>query len=233
MKLWSGRLLIILFGLSSFQASASQVKGVKAYLDFDQDYQEPRERISQSRLALVIGETRYSVLSDEQEKKFEAALSLLEETLNSEEFKKMVLSYKRSDGERLYQNNHLWGDETSALSNEDVYNIIKAGNEKMVPGTIGEMNIYSWIKKCTWRDLNRKWCNGVIGSTDPRNSEWIKLNYAFYRKFDAPTMVNNLVHEWIHLLGFLHGSEKLGEEAPYVIGEIAEKVSRKILKNRN
>jgi len=44
--------------------------------------------------------------------------------------------------------------------------------------------------------------------------------------------VNNLVHEWIHLLGFLHGEENMREEAPYVIGRIAQEVSEKVLRKR-
>ena len=42
-------------------------------------------------------------------------------------------------------------------------------------------------------------------------------------------MVSNIVHEWIHLLGFLHGSKNMNQEVPYVVGRIAGLVAKDIL----
>ncbi|MBC77934.1 MAG: hypothetical protein CME64_18150 [Halobacteriovoraceae bacterium] len=213
-------------------AFATMHDGVEAYLDFDPNYVVPREKLDESYLRVVPEETHYSVLSIGQQAKFELAVSLLEETLNSEEFKHKVLSYRRSDGKRLFQKNYLWNNKAERLSNEDIYNVLMRGDEAALPGTYGEMNIYSWIKKCSWWERAGIWCRKVIGSTNPSSSEWIKINYKFYSKYSAPQMVNNLVHEWIHLLGFLHGEENMREEAPYVIGRIAQEVSERILKER-
>lgn len=33
------------------------------------------------------------------------------------------------------------------------------------------------------------------------------------------------MHEWIHLLGFLHGKEAPKEEVPYVVGYIAKLIA--------
>lgn len=202
------------------------------YLDFDENYEIPLEKLTQSYLAVSPEENHYDILSFPQQEQFEIALGLLEETLNSEEFKRKVLSYKRSDGKRLFQKNYLWKNEKERLSNEDIFNVLMKGDEAAIPGTEGEMNIYSWIKKCNFIQRAGIWCRKVIGSTDPANSEWIKINYKFYKDYRAPQMVNNLVHEWIHLLGFLHGSENMREEAPYVIGRIAQEVSQGILAAR-
>ena len=101
----------------------------------------------------------------------------------SEEFKLKVLSYKRSDGKRLFQKNYLWNNKAQELSNEDIYNILMNADEPAIPGTKGEMNIYSWIKKCKWYDyanpVTNVWCRKVVGSTSPHSSEWIKINYNF------------------------------------------------------
>lgn len=45
-------------------------------------------------------------------------------------------------------------------------------------------------------------------------------------------MVSNMVHEWIHLLGFLHGDTRITEEVPYVVGGIAGEVAQNLLKPR-
>ncbi|MFA5583091.1 MAG: hypothetical protein WDA09_02660 [Bacteriovoracaceae bacterium] len=80
-----------------------------------------------------------------QKKKFELALSLIEEVMNSSEFKKRVIGYVR-DGSRSYKKNYLWNDSDNRLTNEDIYQIIMNGNEKMRPDTPGEMNFNSWVK---------------------------------------------------------------------------------------
>ena len=101
-------------------ALATTHEGVQAYLDFDTSYEVPREKVSDSYLRVVPEKTLYSILTSAQEQKFELALSVLEETLNSEEFKLKVLSYKRSDGKRLFQKNYLWNNKAQELSNEDI-----------------------------------------------------------------------------------------------------------------
>lgn len=186
-----------------------------------------------------------------QKLKFVKALALLAPVLNSVEFKKRVLSYKRTctkaeiklnpnckfvDG---FSKNYLWRDETKLLSNTDVYNLLKEGNEKTIPNTLGEININSWVKVCTnTENTNRKnkyyrWCNGVIGSTSPFNSKLIKLNWKYYNKYESHQMVANIVHEWIHLLGFLHGPrETMRMEVPYVVGAIAGEIAKEIMQGK-
>jgi ssRNA-specific RNase YbeY (16S rRNA maturation enzyme) len=45
-------------------------------------------------------------------------------------------------------------------------------------------------------------------------------------------MVANIVHEWLHLLGFLHGEVNMREEVPYVVGSIAGQVAEEYLAAR-
>ena len=160
---------------------------------------------------------------------FQEALSLLEKVLNSDLFKKKVLAYVRPSNEaNEFMKNYLWRDSSKRLSNAEVLEIIYNGDEKMIPGTKGEMNINTYFKSCKWPRSWFKWCRRVVGSTSPYNSKWIALNPRFYYRFDAPKMVNNLVHEWLHLLGFLHGKVNMREEVPYVVGRIAEEVAREL-----
>ncbi len=160
-----------------------------------------------------------------QKEKFLQAFDAIEYVINTEEFKRRVLSYSRSsDGKREYRQNFLWGKSENKLTNEDIYNIVMNGDEKMRPDTIGEMNINSRVKKCRFYEKPWVWCRKVVGSTSPSNSKWMKLNWKFYKKYEIASMANNIVHEWVHLLGFLHGSRNIDEEAPYVIGSIIQEL---------
>jgi len=119
------------------------------------------------------------------------------------------------------------------LSNEDVFNTIMRGNEKMRPSTFSEMNINSYVKMCSRIERRvSKWCKGVVGSTNPNSSKWLKLNWKYYRGFKVHDMVGNIVHEWVHLLGFLHGTSNIKEEVPYVVGKIAANIAKDLLTSK-
>lgn len=208
--------------------SAEVHEDVKPVLKYAKDVEDEMRSVDSHYLVVVPENNKFP--NHRQARKFRKALSMLEDILNSEEFKRKVIAYKRSDGQRLYQKNYLWNNEDQRLSNEDIYEIIMEGNEKMIPNSIGEMNLNSWVKQCNWfMSKVSIWCRKVIGSTNPSKSKWIKLNWKFYRKYEVNEMVSNLVHEWLHLLGFLHGKSKIHEEVPYVVGAIAGEVAQGML----
>ena len=207
---------------------ATTIEGVEADLHFSEAYHIDDFKTSNQYLTVVPERVRFP--RGKQKAKFEKALAILEEVLNSDEFKKLVLTYTRGDGQRLYVKNYLWNDSDKLLTNEDVYNIIMAGDERMRPDTLGVMNLNARIRKCSWfKSKVSVWCRKVIGSTNPRSSEVMTLNWKFYRNYEIPNMVSNIVHEWIHLLGFLHGSKNMNQEVPYVVGRIAGLVAKDIL----
>ena len=180
---------------------------------------------------LVVVPEKMSFPNRSQKVRFERAQQILEAVLNSEEFKWRVLAFKRSaDGKRRYQKNYLWNNSSDRLTNEQIYNLIMEGNEYMRPNTLGEMNLNAYVKKCNWfMSKVSIWCRKVIGSTNPSKSKWMKLNWKFYKRYKTSNMVANIVHEWLHLLGFLHGNENMREEVPYVVGSIAGQVAEEYL----
>ena len=218
--------LVIALSFSTL-VSAHVDKGVKTKLQFAPDSEYLASRVDTGRLTFVPEDISFPAGS--QKKKFEEALKIVEEVLNSQEFKTKVIGYQRVKGDRSFQKNYLWNDSKKLLSNEDIYEIIMTGDEKMRPGTKGEMNINSWVKICSGFQSLGTWCRAVIGSTTPHTSKWITYNWKFYSYFSTPDMVANMVHEWIHLLGFLHGSVNMDKEVPYVVGEIAGEVAKELL----
>lgn len=220
-------LALAFVGLVS-QSYATIIEGVEPLLDFSHSHEVNEFKVHNQYLKVIPESYRFP--EGKQKEKFEKALSILEQVLNSTEFRTKVLTYKRGDGKRLYQKNYLWNDKDNLLSNEDVYNILMAADEKMRPNTFGEMNINALIRKCSWfKQKVSVWCRRVIGSTNPHVSEIMTLNWKFYSRYEVPNMVANIVHEWIHLLGFLHGSKNMDQEVPYVVGSIAGEVARGIL----
>lgn len=221
------RISALIMLLFSFHALADSHPEVKTKLNYVEDAEYFASKVGTRYLKFVIEDVTFPKGS--QKAKFEKALAMMEEVMNSEEFKTRVIGYTRR-GERSYQKNYIWTDSSKLLSNEDIYEVIMNGDEKMRPGTPGEMNFNSWVKQCNVFQSVTTWCRKVIGSTDPYSSSMIRLNWKFYKSFETPDMVANMVHEWIHLLGFLHGSTRLDEEVPYVVGDIAGEVAREFLK---
>lgn len=226
------KILMIMMIACSQLTFASTLEGLFVPLQFDKEYLHSHEKVHTGYISVVtedISFPDYSSLDLRQKAKFEKALGIIETVLNSDQFKRKVLSYKRSDGSRLYQKNYLWNNKNETLTNEEVLKLIIAGNEKMRPNTLNEMNINAWVKKCSWWQRAGIWCRKVIGSTSPSSSFMMKLNWKFYKNYESHQMVANIVHEWLHLLGFLHGNENMREEVPYVVGSIAGEVAREFL----
>lgn len=228
------KIISILLLLLCMRVYATTIEGLDVPLQFDKSYQSKRN-FEDFYLNVLVEKWSFphrTELGEYQKEKFERALAILEEVLNSKKFKERVLSYTRKDGKRLFQKNYLWDNSSELLTNEDVLEIILNGNEHSRPNTLSEMNINSYVKVCRFWEYIGTWCRRVIGSTNPHHSKWIKLNWKFYKEFEIPQMVNNLTHEWIHLLGFLHGKKNLHEEVPYVVGKIAGQVAAEVLEEK-
>lgn len=220
---------VIATTLVGHSAHAMTHSHIKPTLQYDENYEMDEKELRHDYL--VVRPENMSFPNSKQKLRFERAQEILETILNSETFKYRVLAYKRSaDGARRYQKNYLWNNNQERLTNEDVYQIIMSGDEYMRPDTLSEMNLNAYVKKCNWfMSKASVWCRAVIGSTNPGQSKWIKLNWKFYKKYKTSEMVANIVHEWLHLLGFLHGDQNMREEVPYVVGSIAGQVAKEYL----
>tara|TARA_B100001971_G_scaffold215195_1_gene260333 strand:- start:163323 stop:163976 length:654 start_codon:yes stop_codon:yes gene_type:complete len=134
------------------------------------------------------------------------AIELVELIVNSETFKEQVIGYMNTSGQRAFTRNE-------GLSNEEVYLRLMEGREVLDQETPGEMNLYI-------QQYNR-WWSKVIGYTKIGKSKWIWVNWKFYKNFDASEIAGNVVHEWIHLMGFYHDSASDHDSVPYAVGYIA------------
>jgi hypothetical protein len=133
------------------------------------------------------------------------AVDLVEVIVNSQTFKEKVIGYINTSGMRSFTRNE-------GLSNEEVYLKLMEGKEVLDQATPGEMNLYI-------QQYNR-WWSKVIGYTKIGTSKWIWVNWKFYKNFEASEMASNIVHEWIHLMGFYHDSASDHDSVPYAVGYI-------------
>jgi hypothetical protein len=149
---------------------------------------------------------------DKNLEKLQAAFRVLEEVVNSEEFKDRILNFKNSKGERAFASNN-------GLSNEEIYEKFMEGRETLRPETVGEMNF----------DLKLycRWWSRVIGYTTP-TSNLININYKYFKNFKVNEVASNLAHEWVHKIGFDHRSAAEHDSAPYAIGYIVEELAAKL-----
>ena len=215
---------LAIFALNSQASTLDSVKS-KVDLNYAKTHKSQFLDIFYGHVNVVREEVRFP--AGRQGDRLEDAIDLLYDVINSEEFKRRVLTYTRPNGQRGFSKNYLWNNSDERLSSEEIYQIIMTGDEKMRPGTEGEMNLN--IKKygSFWTRFS-----GVIGWTSPSSSKWINVHWKFYKRYTVDQMVGNLMHEWIHLLGFLHGNEAMHEEVPYVVGGIASEIAREMLNDK-
>lgn len=225
---------IIAAMLLSTMAFANTQVGITPVLHFDKNVKIKKSLIKEKLIVKI--EKKYFDVKTSKSKRYwvkkrrDIAFSVLSEIVNSKEFKTMVISYERdvkvgkyTIKSRSYAKNYLWKNSSQNLTNEQIYDVLMRGDEKMRVNTLGEMNINSRI--------NRKLGPNTIGATSPATSAFMTMNWAFYKNFNSYEMASNVVHEWTHLLGFLHGENSTKhQEVPYVVGAIVKELARKIIK---
>jgi hypothetical protein len=214
---------ILIMSFMALNAAAEIKQDVKVPLQYTDDRISHDSKSHNSYLDIEVESVVYR--EGNQKEKLKKAFILIDEIVNSVEFKTKVISYMGKKGVQAYSKNYLWSNSKERLSNEDIYDLIMKGDEKMVPDTIGKMNLNVRRYWSSW------WGRRTIGYTSPGSSKRINVNGRHYKGFEVNQMVGNIVHEWIHLLGFLHGKSNIHEEVPYVVGQIANEMALDILRN--
>jgi hypothetical protein len=158
-----------------------------------------------------------------QEKKLNAASKLIRKIVRSKEFREKVLNHTW-EGKKTFANN-------DGLTNEEVYKKILEGAEKMT--NLGPNNTMD-LEIELYTDLD----SITIGYTYPNISK-IYMNRKYYNKFRPYEVADNMMHEWLHKIGFDHPVKPTPERpfsVPYAVGYIVKGIARqmhqeKLLKN--
>jgi hypothetical protein len=141
--------------------------------------------------------------SEKERQKFSLALKKAEEVMNSQEFKELVLLYPF--------------DQANGYTNQEIYDMIMSGADKFNTMSDGDIDVqitlyYSWKR--------------TIGYTYP--STWATwVNRRFFSKFDSGEIAGNVVHEYMHNMGFGHRTAKDHDSVPYAVGYLVRDLINK------
>ena len=152
-------------------------------------------------------------ISWQKEQKVLDALDLIRQVIASPEFKHRVLNH-RYQARRRFQYN-------LGLSNQQIYHKILEGAEKLQPYKNNQMD----LKLEFYSDYE----SNVVGYTLPNTMKvWINNKYFF--KNSTAKVAANLIHEWLHKLGFHHDKEKSTNRkysVPYAVGSIIKDLAKR------
>lgn len=148
------------------------------------------------------------------EEKVREAVRLIKRVIVSKEFRERVLNYQWN-GEKRFNNNH-------GFSNEQIYLKILEGAETL--GKKGGNNAMDVELELYHQKTN------TIGYTYP-NTTRIWINTKYFSRYTPVKVADNLMHEWMHKLGFTHEtkwSKDRDHSVPYAIGYLVEELAHKL-----
>ena len=152
-----------------------------------------------------------SRFSKKDEAKVEKAIEIIKRIVASQEFKNRIINFTYEDRKQFVDNDN--------LSNEEIYQKLLDGSEKLSPGVdhIMNLNLKLYYSKKT-----------TVGYTYANGSR-IWMNTKFFDKFTPAQVAGNIFHEWTHKLGFKHASNysiKRDSSVPYAIGYLVRELGK-------
>lgn len=140
-----------------------------------------------------------------QEEKFTMAIDLIKKIVATEEFRSRVLNHTYN-GVLTYVDN-------GGFSNAQIYQKILDGAETLRPAKNNTMDMGVELYYAD---------NNVIGYTNTGTTQ-IWVNTKYFNSNPIRSVASNLMHEWLHKLGFKHAvnySVSRDYSVPYAIGRI-------------
>lgn len=152
-------------------------------------------------------------MTSAQEAKIDAAVELVRKVIASEEFRTRILNHTYN-GKKTFVDN-------GGFTNAQIYTKILEGAEKLQPAKNNAMDLEI--------ELYYEATN-TIGYTYP-SSKRVWMNTKYFNNYKPKNVSSNLVHEWLHKLGFGHAtsySTSRDYSVPYAIGYLVEELAGKL-----
>ena len=147
-----------------------------------------------------------------QEAKIQSAEHKIKAVIASDEFRNAVLNHTYN-GKKTFVDN-------GGLSNAQIYQKILEGAETLQPSKNNRMDM---SVKLYYQN------SSTVGYTTT-GSKTINMNTKFFNKYNASGVSHNMMHEWLHKLGFKHAvnySTARDYSVPYAIGNLMGKLAAK------
>lgn len=148
-----------------------------------------------------------------QEEKVRTAVGLIRKVISSSEFRERILSHSFEGKPGFVDSN--------GLTNQEIYEIILNGAEKVGSN---ETNHTMDVEIELYTDTTT-----TIGYTYPTSGR-IWMNTKYFNTYTPVKVADNLMHEWMHKLGFTHAmkySVSRNYSVPYAIGYLVEELAAK------
>jgi len=175
---------------------------------------------AQTKQPLLVDIHTAENFNDAQYEKLLQAKQLVEMIINSAAFKERVLNFTYQGEKTFVQNN--------GMTNQQIYDYLMSGAE-MYPAQTSvdhQMNYDLVLYKPKWYQSKK-----VLGYTS-QDTNIIHINKNFYNKADINEIAMNMVHEWIHKMGFDHDFKSTARRpfsVPYGVGYIVRDLGNKFL----
>jgi len=151
-------------------------------------------------------------LSVDEEDKISKAAELIRSVVASEEFKQAILNHEVNGIKSFVDNN--------GLTNAEIYDKIISGAEELNPEVDHEMDL---IIEVYHEDSN------TVGHTFPDKIQ-IWMNSKYLSANPVYKVTTNMMHEWLHKLGFTHAvknNPRRKDSVPYAIGYLTAQIAAK------
>lgn len=156
----------------------------------------------------------YVNFSSDDQAKVEKAIVLMKKVIASQAFKDAVINHVYN-GKKGYV-------DSNGLSNKQIYQKILDGAEEM--GKTSKNNTLDVELELYFQATT------TIGYTYPDTTR-IWMNKKYFDKYTPVNVSGNLMHEWLHKLGFGHAmtySQSRDSSVPYAIGYMMERMAKNI-----
>lgn len=150
----------------------------------------------------------------EQEEKVRKAVEIIKKVISMKEFRDRVLNYSYKGADQFFEN--------QGMTNAEVYQKLLDGAERI--GNTTKNNTLDVELELYYQSTN------TIGYTYP-NTVRIWMNTKYFNKYTPIKVADNLMHEWMHKLGFTHAvtwSKDRDHTVPYAIGYLIEELAAKL-----
>lgn len=148
-----------------------------------------------------------------QEDKIRAASDLIKKVIASETFKNRILNHKFK-GRKAFNDNQ-------GLSNAQIYKKIIEGSEVLTPGIDNQMDLSLEVYRAS---------NNTVGYTYPSELR-VWMNSKFLNANKPYKVTTNMVHEWLHKLGFKHSAKSTPTRkysVPYAVGYLVRDLAKRM-----
>lgn len=146
-----------------------------------------------------------------QQEKFDKAIEIIKKVIATEEFRNQVINHTYN-GKKTYVDN-------GGHSNEQIYQMILDGAEKLRPAKNNTMDMEVELYYAA---------TSTVGYTYA-NVTKIWVNTKYFNTNSVQAVAGNLMHEWLHKLGFTHASSystSRDYSVPYAIGRMMSNIGK-------